>query len=35
MTDADDADDSGFIDRAKSVGVEVLGTAVDVVLDAL
>ena len=41
MTDGDDADDAadtdggGLVDRAKSAGMEVLGTAVDAVLDAL
>ena len=41
MIDADDADDAadtndgGLVDRAKSAGLEVLGTAVDAVLDAL
>jgi hypothetical protein len=42
MTDADDAADTGdsgdgggVVDRAKSAGMEVLGTVVDAVLDAL
>ena len=42
MTDADDAadtgdsgDDGGVVGRAKSAGMDVLGTVVDAVLDAL